>query len=604
MVARSAADALDDCTRAISRVSACLPQIGSPAQSESVVIPEMRAAFVTLKPALDLSPSLIQCVSAPQAAVLVFGSQAGANNLADTVLQEFVAGGISRVAQMTGSLSAVVIDRMQRRVWTTGTLLGHRSLFYCVHDGRFMVSPHDLTLLATARVPFAIDYSSLSSMVACDWSLEGRSLLVNVTRCHPLEALCWDNDSLRTHSVNSLNLAERLDVNDRTAVGRQMDCLVEEVLSSVRSHVQGASRARCSLTAGMDSRAVLAAICGATHGLPIHTSTSGGSSSEDVVVASRLAALVGANHERQEPTRPTLEDFARTLRLKAFFCSGDTSAKRAMTRLPGIDPSAELLAGGNGGEIYRGFFYQYFGVTGTVPRDVGRIARRLLNWRFRRLAQLPFAEPAFKADVSNRLLLALVRLERCSTDPYDILDLLYLFERYGRWGASQASQPWSRTWTPFESAAAIRAAFRLPSPMGRNCSVHSLLIQRFLPKRAYWIPINGGQLLALDGNGRIRYALRQTLTVGAMVRQQVRRRLRKSARRGDDVKASFLSGELSQITGHLMDEEGSLSRVLFGREGVRTLLGRHQQRQDQLAAIGILLTAETWKHIASELTRP
>ena len=568
------------------------------------MLPEMRAAFVTLKPALDLSPSLIQYVSAPSAAVLVFGSQAGATDLADAVLREFVAGGVAQVAQMTGSLSAVVIDRVQRRAWVTGTLLGHRSLFYYARDGRFMVSPHDLTLLATGRVPLMVDYASLSSMVACDWSLEGRSLLASVARCHPLEALCWDNDALTTQGVNSLNLNERLDVRDRTAINRQLDCVVEEVLASVRSHVQGASRVRCSLTAGMDSRAVLAAITGAAHNLPIHTSTSGGSSSEDVVVAKRLAALVGAHHERQEPTPPALEDFGGVLRLKAFFCSGDTSAKRAMTRLPGIDPSAELLAGGNGGEIYRGFFYQYFGATGTVPRDLEPIAARLLSWRFRRLAQLPFADPAFNAEVNQRLLLALGRAGRCSADPYDILDLLYLFERYGRWGASQASQPWSRTWTPFESAAAIRAAFRLPAPMGRHCSVHALLIQRFLPRRAYWIPINGGQLLALDGRGGIHYALRQALTVGAMVRQQVRRRLRKSARRSDDVKASFLSGELSQITEHLMDEEGSLSRVLFGRDGVRTLLARHRQHQDQLAAIGILLTAETWRQLAHELTHP
>lgn len=35
--------------------------------------------------------------------------------------------------------------------------------------------------------------------------------------------------------------------------------------------------------------------------------------------------------------------------------------------------------------------------------------------------------------------------ERVSSDPHDLVDLLYLFERYGRWGAAPAALPWQRS---------------------------------------------------------------------------------------------------------------------------------------------------------------
>jgi hypothetical protein len=223
-----------------------------------------------------------------------------------------------------------------------------------------------------------------------------------------------------------------------------------------------------------------------------------------------------------------------------------------MTRLPRIDPQGVGTAGGNGGEIYRGFFYQYFGVTGVAPQGTPQLAERLLTWRFRRMEKLPFTEPSFAAGVRERLFGALALAENCSSDAYDMADLLYLLERYGRWGSAASALPWSRGWTPFASIAAIREAFRLPSPLGRRCSVHAELVRRFLPARAYWTPINGGQLMALEGAGRTRYALRQALNAGSMVVQRVSRKLRKEARRGDDLKAEFLFGSLQESTREIL----------------------------------------------------
>jgi hypothetical protein len=141
----------------------------------------------------------------------------------------------------------------------------------------------------------------------------------------------------------------------------------------------------------------------------------------------------------------------------------------------------------------------------------------------------------------------------------------------------------------------------LPSPIGKRCAVHATLVRRFLPARAYWTPINGGQLMALDGDGRWRYAARQVLNAGSVAIQRVQRRLFDKARVGDDMKADFLTGPLQGVTRDLLLEPGSLSQQLFGRSGVDQLLAGGQR--DGLTVIGILLTAEIWRQLAAEVTR-
>jgi hypothetical protein len=589
------------CVGAVSAVSASLPPLGSPARIETVTLPDLRAAFATLKPEVDVAPSLIQHESDAALTVLTLGDQAGTPSLASAVLQTYRRAGIDGVAAMDGNLSAVVMDREARCIWVVGTLLGHRSLFYHSDAETFLVSPHDLTLIATRRFPIVIDPISLASMAACDWSLGGRSLVKGVFRCHPLEVVRWQEGELTRRALAQPFENERIDRRDARGIQRQVDRVADRTMEYVESQVAGLSRVQCSLTAGMDSRAVFAALCGAKGAGAIEATTSGGERSLDVVVARRLARMVGASHRQQEPAAPTTEDFVGSTRLRAFFCNGDTNAKRSMTRLPRVDPSREWSAGGNGGEIYRGFFYQYFGMTGVAPRSTSQLAERLLSWRFRRLAKLPFADLVFAAGVRDRLLDALRLAERCSSDPYDIADLLYLFERYGRWGSAPAALPWQRAWTPFESIAAIREAFRLPSPVGKRCTLHATLVRRFLPARAYWTPINGGQLLALDGDGRARYALRQALNGGSLVVQRVRRRLHKEARQGDDMKAEFLTGPLRESSRDLLLEDGSISQMLFGRSGVHQLFDA--AHREGLAVLGVLLTAEMWRHLAQEMSR-
>src|SRR5690606_18820344 len=144
---------------------------------------------------------------------------------------------------------------------------------------------------------------------------------------------------------------------------------------------------------------------------------------------------------------------------------------------------------------------QYFGATGKVPPDLESVSARLLRWRFRRLQQLAFADADVPGQLEQRLTKALEEYRTVLASSYDVLDLLYLFERSGQWDAAGDRNTWSRRWSPFHVKPAIRALYRLPAPVGKNCEIHAPLVRRFLPLAAYLKPVNGSSWLWLEGPG-------------------------------------------------------------------------------------------------------
>jgi hypothetical protein len=328
---RSSDEALRLCRGAVECVSARLPTLGSPSRIQSVELAELGAAFASVTPEVDVTPSLIRHAVHTDVAVIVWGLQAGARDVAAAVRLAYQSSGIEGVARMEGNLSAVIVDRAARCIWVAGTLLGHRSLFYHAAAGTFLVSPHDLTLLATGRVGFQLDPVSLASMVSTDWSLNGRSLARGIRRCHPLEAVSWRDGVLSRCRVSLPFDGPRVEPRDKAGIQRQVGRVADRMLEYVESHVGGLDRVDCSLTAGIDSRAMFAALCGVKRPGVITATTSGAERSLDVVVARRIAELAGARHQRQEPTSPTPDDFVASTRC-ARSCAAATPMRSARCR--------------------------------------------------------------------------------------------------------------------------------------------------------------------------------------------------------------------------------------------------------------------------------
>ncbi|MEY4549107.1 MAG: hypothetical protein RL685_5302 [Pseudomonadota bacterium] len=587
------------CRRALERLNDTLPGLGSPGRIEVTELPELSAALGTLLPDVDRPVSLLQQHRGERFSVLTYGERPDTPRLARFVHDVVERSGPTAAALQDGNFSTLLIEPSTRSVWLCGTLLGHRALQYARAGATFLASPHDLALLATGLLPREVDLVSLASMLACDWSLEGRPLLASARRCHPLELVLHRPNGTEVLPLSPV-VGARLDARDRDGVARQLESVAEQLEQTASAATAGLERIEAALTAGLDSRALWATLLRAAQGRPLIATTTGAAHSLDVRVARRLARSFGAEHVRREVDSPTADDFSRVLELMAFFAGGDTSGKRALMRAPRMD-LRRPFAGGTGGEIFRGFFYPYVGASNAVSLSSEQLADKLLRWRFRRFDKLSFRDAATRPALRQRLLEVLERSRSDATSAHDVLDLFYLLERYGRWGARPACFPWNAVWTPFESTAAIRAALRLPTPRGSVCTVHELLIRRHLPLRAYWTPINAGPFVALQGPGRVRHWLRQGLGMRGLLQQKLERRLQRGSSTPDDLRARILAEELEPVVRGLLQDSGSLSVELLGAAAVDRLLSEHASKRNQLPLLGILLTAEQWWRLARRL---
>jgi hypothetical protein len=296
------------------------------------------------------------------------------------------------------------------------------------------------------------------------------------------------------------------------------------------------------------------------------------------------------------PGPPKEPAFEAHNRLRAFTLDGMGDARKALSPLPRWNTKRNILVGGEGGEIFRGFFYQYF-PSGHVPRAPEALTPTLFRWRFRRATGLPFRDPFLVKRMQERLTGSLATLAELGTSGYDTLDLFYLYERYSQWGASGERASWSRRWTPYEAKPAIFAAFLLPAPIGVRCTVSPRAVRRFLPLRAYWTPINGYGFLAFEGESRIRFRLRQAMGVQAKLVAKLDRRLSPRRATHDDARLQWI---ISDYTRQLLCNRNSLASSLFGSSGLNSLLEQQLRRRNHTATLAYLVNAEEFQRLVSE----
>jgi len=581
-----------------------MPALGLELKRSFAEFPELRGGWFWLAPEGEEPPSLIDGVADTDTAVLLFGEllMSRQRSSAQAVRSAYLSGGPEKVRQLEGCFSAVVVDRRAHKVLLLSDMMGRRSLRYVTSQQMLLVSPHDLPLAATDLVPLEFDLLSAASTAAVDHSLLGRPMLRDVRVFSPMEYVRWRQGRAATLYSPLLPLKGRISSADRAGLFRHRRHMVETIRANAEAALSGAEDVMADLTAGLDSRAVLAALLSVANGTKIRVFSGGGMHSLDVRVARTLARVHGLEISFSQPSSPSHEHFLEYCDLLAFNMNGDTNAKRALDPLPVYSPCPTLRPWGGGGEIFRGYLYPD-GRPGRRPdlsleQALDRLKRRELS------RDLPLQEPSLAQGVEERLETAVGELRRLSTNGYDVLDMFYLFERFRVWGAIKARLPWDRGyWSPFISPRLAQQAFRLPPPIGDHCRLHEELVRRYMP-RGYWAPINWGAPLPLRPlEGRFP-------AVARYARRVLRRFCRNVREDGQGVEQLGAEGIIPLLADGLRDEllsEGSFAVRLFGRGSADLLLGQHiSGEQNHLQVIGFLITMERWRkqvEKARELSR-
>ncbi len=577
--------------RALRVTRALAPDLGGEVIEAAAPLPELGGGWFTRCPTGGAAAELVTRADDDDLLVLAFGVVFGAEGgAAGRIAEAYRAGGAVAARALDGDFSAVVVERRAARLTVLCDGIGHRALRCCTDGDLFAVSSHELALAATGRLPVALDPVSASSAIAVEWSLGGHSLIRGVETAGPDRVLTWWHGGLERRAAPPFGFAARVERGDRRGVATIVDRMVEQARDTVRRLVGDAPAVRADLTSGMDSRAVMAALVSVVDPRIVTAATSGGPDGAEVPTAARVARAAGVRFETLLPTPPSPDDFLGHLRALAFAMNGDTDGRRAIAPLPRFVARVPKLNGGGGG-LYKGSLYRW---RGDAARLTPGAARALLHGRIaRRLGRQPFRAPELGRAVLTRLDAIVAGFGALSELGSDHLDLYYLTERHGRWGAMPSRFTWYHPMlSPFDSPELVRLAFTLPAPSSNDCLLHRELVRRHLPA-AYWEPINHAAYLPLMG-GHPWQRLANNLWLVTETPHYVRRLLGGLRRGGrakshDAVRSELLAGLLRGGLADRLRAADGVGRELFEGPVLDRFLAEHASgARSHLDRIGLL----------------
>jgi asparagine synthetase B (glutamine-hydrolysing) len=534
-------------------------------------------------------------------AVLVYGDVddcAGSASPAEHVASTWQAHGLEAVRRLTGSFSAVLIDLTSTSMFVVSDAIGRRALRYFSHQDLLLISNHDLPIIATGLCGLNFDLVSVASIVSCDWSMQGASLVRNLQ-------VCDSHSYVRRHAGRTervrlpvLSLQERLDPGDSRALSQLTEEMVETLRQTVRRQCAAQQDIRTALTGGLDSRAIFGLLVSILEPARIVAHTSGSPNEFDVSTARRIASAYGARHDLSAPEVPSSDAFLANCDVLAFYRNGDVCSKRAMYRLIRYDHEAPVIFGGQGGEIFRGYYYSRgFHGARRMSLDEDHAARFLETRKLKRMGRLPWNDHSLADAFLSRFHQTLQGFQDISRNGFDVLDMFYLYERSARWSYVASMPHLERHCAPFESSALASMAYRLPSPIGQYCLLQEEIIRRWLTRASWWT-INGDRIIRLDGVPAVRRLLRWRRTIAGLVERRLRGKVRINQ---ELMRAALLAGPLGDVMTDTLMAQDSLARAIFSREGLSKMIEAHRTGvKFELEVLGCLLTMERWRQQVAE----
>lgn len=567
------------------------------------VMSELRGGWFYLCPAGDNKKELITEFVNEQFVVLVFGEIFGANGVsaAELVFQTWITENIEAVRLLDGCFSAVIIDFGLRTAFVVSDLLGHRTLRFFPCRGSIWVSPHDIPIVATGLCPPEFNLLSASSIVFFDWSLGGRSLVKAIEVCSPNEYIKWEDGDTRRVYKPLIRPENRIHIHDKVGVDKQVDLMIENIIEGTRAFCRNEPVVHMDLTAGLDTRAVLAVALAAMDSSRLKSFTAGDKNSFEVRTARRLAATYHLSHGYDIPKERNCDSFMAHCRLRAFMLNGDTNGKRAADGMPSYDETPILS--GSGAEIFRGYYYPSSVGKNGLMRLTLQDAIQLFEKKMSRIKRLPWVSDELPEKVRLLLVDVLNVCRDISPIGSDILDLFYVFERYGRWGSLVARSTWQpQRFSPFNSPVLLRLGFKLPAPIGYDLALHKRIIRKLLPG-AYYLPINRKTFLPLMGSSIPKQFLAKwigrTVYYGHRLRETLTHT--KSVSTNEQIRSVIFRSLLREGLGDLLLKEESIAMSIFKRNGVRKMIDEHiAGTRNYLQVMGHLAIIESYRHLLKE----
>jgi asparagine synthetase B (glutamine-hydrolysing) len=549
--------------------------------------------FLGMRPDPDNPGITVSCYHDDRVVCCFYGEiDDGQDNFAHRIAQIYQSGGIGSLAEIDGCYGMVLYDRMSKEVWLGGDAVGQRCLHYVLQDDLLLVSPHDIVLAATALVPAYVDPISFASIGLFGWSVGGASLLGAIRAVPPGGLVALRGDSPPRLLPHPLFVACDQRRGSVAEIRQIRERIIEAAQDYLARHLGHLPQILVELTGGFDSRAALAAATSVVDRDRLSSFSDGAPNSMDVRIGRKVAERIGIAHRGGLPPENSAEERRRYIEVMALETNGDANALLAMTNRIGLTPPRLC---GDGGEIFRGYYYRFLEAEDRQPAIDAMIAS--VFWKkFNRL--MIGMHPEVDRGIHNRVADRAAWLAGLALSQSDGLDLLYILERFAVWNQKvrRMTQALDRA-SPYYSRAAIRHFLTLPAPRGKQAQLHELLIQRHIPQTLS-IPINDMyRLNLLLGNAFQRRLGKALILPERRIKGRIARHLPKSLSGPDldQLRSQRLRHLFADKWAELIVADESGSMAAFTRPAAEKLLADARANEPAaVQAVGALITAEVF----------
>ena len=333
---------------------------------------------------------------------------------------------------LEGQFSAAQLDLEAERAEVVLDSLGQVEVFVARRAGGVLIS-NSVAVIASILGLHTPDALGVSSFLGLGWAAGDRTLNSDV------RILCGG----ARHTLTGGELRWRQSFGSRSIPEHEeaplsSGELAQRLTALTASAVHGMERVGCALTAGRDTR-VLVALLQAAGEHALYFTGENSPDDPDVAIACEIAELLDLEHEvvRHDPADSSLDWTTAAAR---FVRQNDGLV--SLGQLPDyIDLSVQrpplgVKLGGVGGEIGRAGTGELTAVATNVPglRSSLRIQRKLLAMKARNEAALMTSEATDELACYLDAFLE-ERLDE-GWRPQELQEAFYTFERVGRWGAS------------------------------------------------------------------------------------------------------------------------------------------------------------------------
>jgi hypothetical protein len=527
--------------------------------------------FLGIRPTLETSAVNASCFVDDRVITCFYGeTDHGHVEPAKHVARIYESAGVSGLADIDGCYGTVLYDRVSKEAVLGGDAIGQRCLHYVLQDNLLLVSPHDILLAATGLIPITVDPISFAAIGLFGWSVGDASLIEAIRSAPPGGLVVLRKDAspyLLPHPFFRACEQKRGSVAEILAIRER---IIEALRGYLARRLAHAPRILAELSAGFDSRASLALALSVVGRDRIDSISSGTPRSTDVRIGRKVARRIGIAHRGGLPAESSAEEYHGYVETMALETNGDANALVVMTK-----PVAPLVPrlGGEGGEIFRGYYYPLSQAVDHAPATGAKMASAFWKRSKRsRIGLRPEIERGLKKRVAERA----AWIAGLAASESDGLDLLYILERFAVWNKKvrRVSSTFNRL-GPFCSRTAIRLFLTLPAPRGRHALLHQTLIQRYAFETLS-IPINGVYRLNLQLGNAFQRKLGRAFVVLERIRRRFAGRLPKVWHKGvtdlDQLRGQSFQSLLAERYAKLLIAEESGSIAAFGHEALEKLL--------------------------------